>query len=69
MTQLPESPLLWSWSVLSLCFQTGFVFLCAWFITGGALRVSSCHGDLRLCETVPFSEEDVLLLLPGTLVT
>ena len=36
---------------------------------GRALRVNSCRGDLRLCETVPVSVEDVLLLLLGTLVT
>ena len=36
---------------------------------GRALHVNSCRGDLRLCETVPVSVEDVLLLLPGTLVT
>ena len=26
---------------------------------GRALRVNSCRGDLRLCETVPVSVEDV----------
>ena len=36
---------------------------------GRALRVNSCRGDLRLCEMVPVSVEDVLLLLLGTLVT